>query len=119
MDLMRVAGPTSPRSRRNSPPARRVGAAQVTADLRRIEQNLHRQEQLLARFEALGGSGVEGEARSLMRSLGLRIRLHPAHERAQRRPAQARRASRRVRSSAPNSLLDEPETHLTRRTASN
>ena len=32
---------------------------------------LHRQEQLLARFEALGGSGVEGEARSLMRSLGL------------------------------------------------
>jgi ATP-binding cassette subfamily F protein 3 len=43
----------------------------VTADLRRIEGVLARQEQLLSRFEALGGPGFEGEARMHLRALGL------------------------------------------------
>ncbi|HEV2403895.1 MAG TPA: ABC-F family ATP-binding cassette domain-containing protein [Ktedonobacterales bacterium] len=43
----------------------------VMADLRRIEQALARQEQLLRRFEELGGPGFEGEARAHLRGLGL------------------------------------------------
>lgn len=48
-----------------------LAAPAVMADMRRIEQVLARQEQLLRRFEELGGPGFEGEARAHLRGLGL------------------------------------------------
>ncbi len=48
-----------------------LGSPGVTADLRRMQRVLERQERLLRRFTELGGPGFEGESRGYLRSLGL------------------------------------------------
>ncbi|HET9978928.1 MAG TPA: ABC-F family ATP-binding cassette domain-containing protein, partial [Ktedonobacterales bacterium] len=50
---------------------RSLASPSVVNDLRRMERVLERQERLLRRFEEIGGPGFEGEARSLLRGLGL------------------------------------------------
>ncbi len=49
----------------------RLGAPEVTSDLRRMQRVLERQERLLRRFTELGGRGFDGEARGYLRALGL------------------------------------------------
>ena len=49
----------------------RLGAPEVASDLRRMQRLLERHGRLLQRFTELGGQGFEGEARGLLRSLGL------------------------------------------------
>jgi ATP-binding cassette, subfamily F, member 3 len=49
----------------------RLDAPEVAADLHRMQRLLDRHGRLLQRFTELGGQGLEGEARGLLRSLGL------------------------------------------------
>ncbi len=48
-----------------------LGSPGVTADLRRMQRVLERQERLFRRFTELGGPGFEGESRGYLGSLGL------------------------------------------------
>jgi ATP-binding cassette, subfamily F, member 3 len=48
-----------------------LGAPEVASDLRRMQRLLERHGRLLQRFTELGGQGFEGEARGLLRFLGL------------------------------------------------
>jgi ATP-binding cassette, subfamily F, member 3 len=48
-----------------------LGAPEVASDLRQMQRLLERHGRLLQRFTELGGRGFEGEARGLLRSLGL------------------------------------------------
>jgi ATP-binding cassette, subfamily F, member 3 len=49
----------------------RLGSPEAAADLRWMQRLLERHGRLLQRFTELGGQGFEGEARGLLRSLGL------------------------------------------------
>jgi ATP-binding cassette, subfamily F, member 3 len=49
----------------------RLGSPEAVADLRWMQRLLERHGRLLQRFTELGGQGFEGEARGLLRSLGL------------------------------------------------
>ncbi len=85
----------------------------VIADMRRIERVLERQERLLRRYEAAGGSGFEGEARSHLRALGFdesEMVLPLAALSGGQRKLAALAACMAQRPDV--LLLDEPETHL-------
>src|SRR4051812_16213543 len=49
----------------------RLSDAGTSSDMRALERALAHQERLLERWTAIGGGGAEGEARSILRSLGL------------------------------------------------
>jgi ATP-binding cassette subfamily F protein 3 len=85
----------------------------VYSDMSRVESVLARQERLLGRFEALGGPGFEGEARSHLMAVGIEeADLH--------RPMSLLSGGQRklvvlgaCLAQRPDlMLLDEPETHL-------
>ena len=86
---------------------------EVIANLERMERVLARQEQLLARFESLGGPGYLGEAQSYLRALGV-------DDADMTEPMSALSGGQRklvalavCQAQRPQLLLlDEPETHL-------
>lgn len=87
--------------------------AGAIADLRRIEGALERQEALLRRFDALGGPGFAGEARSHLRTLGLDDAAIDAPTATLSGGQRKLAALGACLAQRPNVLLlDEPETHL-------
>ncbi len=90
-----------------------LGSPDAIADLTRMERLLAQQERLMHRIEELGGSGLEGEARVRLRSLGI------AEEDMTRPMVELSGGQRKLVAMAsclaqrPDVLLlDEPETHL-------
>jgi ATP-binding cassette subfamily F protein 3 len=91
----------------------RLGSPEVAADLRRMQRLLERHGRLLQRFTELGGQGFEGEARGLLRSLGM------GEEDVDRPTSDLSGGQRKLVAlgacliQRPGVLLlDEPETHL-------
>ena len=85
----------------------------IASDLRRMERVLRRQEELLERWVAAGGSGLEGEIRSTLEGLGLESQAvdRPTAELSGGQRKLVAMASCLIR--RPDVLLlDEPETHL-------
>src|SRR5215210_8520324 len=89
----------------------RLGAPEVASDLRRMQRLLERLGELLQRFTELGGQGFEGEARGLLRSLGLDDEERPTSGLSGgQRKLVALGACLVQRPDV--LLLDEPESHL-------
>jgi ATP-binding cassette subfamily F protein 3 len=91
----------------------RLGEPELAEDLPRMQRVLERHARLLERFAELGGPGFDGEARALLRSLGL-----PDRD-AERPTAELSGGQRKLVALAaclvqrPDVLLlDEPESHL-------
>ena len=71
LEVIRAARPELARVREDLKACEeRLGAPEVTADLRKMERVLERHGQLLERFTELGGNGFDGEARGYLTDLG-------------------------------------------------
>ena len=71
MEILRSARPELAEVRRELEACEeRLGAPDVTGDLRRMERVLERHGRLLERFTELGGNGFDGEARGHLTGLG-------------------------------------------------
>jgi ATP-binding cassette subfamily F protein 3 len=94
---------------------RELSQPAVAADLKRMSTILGRQEELLERWVAVGGAGLDGEIRSLLRGLGLATGSlgRPTGELSGGERKLVALAACLIRH--PNVLLlDEPESHLDR-----
>jgi len=90
-----------------------LGDAGASADLRRIERALERQEALLRRYDALGGPGFVGEARSHLRALGLDdVAIDAPTETLSGGQRKLAALAACLVQRPDVLLLDEPETHL-------
>jgi ATP-binding cassette subfamily F protein 3 len=114
LETMRAARPDLAELERElAATAELLGAPEVAADLQLMSRVLARQERLLERFEAAGGPGFEGRARSVLAGLGFR----PADL---DQPTSALSGGRRklvelaacLARDPDVLLLDEPEAHL-------
>ena len=114
LEVIRAARPELARVREDLKACEeRLGAPEVTADLRKMERVLERHGQLLERFIELGGNGFDGEAIGYLTDLGL------DREDADRPMAELSGGQRKLAVLAaclakrPDVLLlDEPEAHL-------
>ncbi|MGI8422187.1 MAG: ribosomal protection-like ABC-F family protein [Gaiellaceae bacterium] len=91
----------------------RLGRPNAAADMKLLERLLHRQEQLLERYTAIGGPSLEGRARAWLRELGLEE--HELHLATRALSVGQRKLVALAACLAldPDVLiLDEPETHL-------
>jgi len=71
LEVIRAARPELARVREDLKACEeRLGAPEVTADLRKMERVLERHGRLLERFTELGGNGFDGEARGYLTDLG-------------------------------------------------
>ena len=71
LEVIRAARPELARVREDLKACEeRLGAPEVTADMRKMERVLERHGQLLERFTELGGNGFDGEARGHLADLG-------------------------------------------------
>ena len=114
LEVIRAARPELARVREDLKACEeRLGAPEVTADLRKMERVLERHGRLLERFTELGGNGFDGEAIGYLTDLGL------DRDDADRPMAELSGGQRKLAVLAaclakrPDVLLlDEPEAHL-------
>ncbi|QIN83781.1 ATP-binding cassette domain-containing protein [Rubrobacter tropicus] len=114
LEVIRAARPELARVREELKACEeRLGAPEVTADMRKMERVLERHGRLLERFTELGGNGFDGEARGYLADLGF------VREDADRPMRELSGGQRKLAVLAaclakrPDVLLlDEPEAHL-------
>jgi ATP-binding cassette, subfamily F, member 3 len=114
MEVLRAARPELAEVRRELEACEeRLGAPEVTGDMRRMERVLERHAALLERFTELGGNGFDGEARGYLAGLGFD---QEDVDRPMRELSGGQRKLAVLGSclmSRPDVLLlDEPESHL-------